>query len=201
MFTNSSGSTTAFNASRTLSSAIGMLPPLDAIILAGQGPRLIVAKPYKYLLARHLNVVGFRRLRSRHHNSRAGLHVEFGSVAWAGDRPVFGIEWPIAQRSAIMCTHVVERVEMARCADQHHESLANLNEQLARIFNFARVGDKDKIGHSKYALPARNQTTQQANRPTEAAIPASANTALGCVHRSGRIPPSALRRSKTTNRR
>src|SRR4051812_24688500 len=117
MLTNSSGSMTAFSASRTVSSAIAITLPFDAIILPGQGTRLIVRKPNQDLVARNLNLVGFRRLGRRHRHGRAGFNVEFRPMPRASDRSVLRIKRPVTQRPAVMCADVVERIEMARRTD------------------------------------------------------------------------------------
>src|SRR3954468_6719347 len=166
MLTNSSGSITDFRASRTVSSAIAMAFPLAAIILPRQGASLIVAKAHQNLLPHDLHIVGLSRLCGRHANRCARLHVEFGPMSRTSDRSVLWIKRPVAQWPPVMRTYVVERVIMPGRADQHHQPLANLNQQLARIGNFAHVRARTKVGHL-IEMPLHPETKPQ-NKQTAA---------------------------------
>src|SRR3954454_21914223 len=156
MLTNSSGSMTAFRASRTVSSAIGIILPLVAIILPGQGRRLIVAEPDQDLLADHLHFVRFGCFRSRHRESCAGLHVKLRPVARTSDCPLLRIERPITQRPAVMCTDIVERVPAPGGVNQDYQSLTNFDQQLAWIRHVTSFGYRNKVGHLKKWFSSQN---------------------------------------------
>src|SRR4051812_35456791 len=149
MLTNSSGSMTAFRASRTLCSAIAITLPLVAIILPRQGRRLIVAEPDQDLFADHLHVVRFGCLRCRHCESRAGLHVKLRPVARTSDCPLLRIERPVAQRAAIVSAYIIERVPVPGRVNQHYQSLTNFDQQLAWVWHVTSFGYRNKVGHLK----------------------------------------------------
>src|SRR4051812_30924189 len=100
--------------------------------------RLTVAQPNKNAISLNLNFMRPGRLRRRHRRG-AGFHIELGSMPGTFNRPVSHTKRPLAERPAVMRADVVQGVYMPGRTDQHHEPLADLDEQLARVGDLVQL--------------------------------------------------------------
>ena len=101
--------------------------------------RLVFAKPHEDLPAFDFHFVRPGRLGRRHRDGRAGADIELRPVPRTGDRLPRRIDRPFAERPAVVRANVVERVKMPGRMNEHHEPLADLDQQAAGVGYLGRL--------------------------------------------------------------
>ena len=80
-----------------------------------------------------------------HRKGGTGADVELRPVPRAGDLVV--AKFAVGERTAVVCTDVVDGVEHAADVKQRDHVAADLDERLARIRNLGDIGDADELCH------------------------------------------------------